>query len=140
MYWQYKRMGEVAFVEQENDIAKEWIAENPGRFVQLTFLRIVYFWAGLPRKGLGLGQQGRNLMMALSSLLAIGGLLLAAKRCVHGVFLFASLILFYPLIYYITFPSARYRHAIEPELIVLVVYLIAEVCCGMLSRRRPAAA
>jgi 4-amino-4-deoxy-L-arabinose transferase-like glycosyltransferase len=138
MYWQYKRMGEAAFVEEQGDIAKEWIAANPQRFAELTVLRVIYFWAGLPRTGFG--QEARNLLLALSSLLAIGGLLLALKRRVHGAFLFATLIVFYPLIYYITFPSARYRHAIEPELIVLAVYLIVAVCAGVRSRRQPARA
>jgi hypothetical protein len=79
-------------------------------------------------------------LLALSSLLAFGGLLLSLRRRVHAVFLFATLIVFYPLVYYIAFPSARYRHAIEPELMVMTVYLIAAVFTGIRSRRRPVAA
>jgi hypothetical protein len=60
-----------------------------------------------------------------SSILAIGGLMLAAKRRIHGVFLFATLLGFYPLIYYFTFPTPRYRHAIDPELVILAVFLIS---------------
>ena len=70
-------------------------------------------------------KQVRNLLFLASSLLSIGGLLLALKRRVHGVFLFVTLWLFYPLIYYITVPEPRYRHAIEPELVVLAVFLIS---------------
>ena len=66
----------------------------------------------------------RNLLFLASSLLSIGGLLLAFKRRVHGVFLFATLLLSYPLIYYITVPEPRYRHAIEPELVILAVLLL----------------
>jgi hypothetical protein len=47
-------------------------------------------------------EQVKNLLFLASSLLAIGGLLLAAKRRAHGVFLFATLLLFYPLVYYVT--------------------------------------
>jgi glycosyltransferase involved in cell wall biosynthesis len=61
-----------------------------------------------------------------SSVVAIWGLLLALKRRVHGVFLFASLIVFYPLVYYICFPQPRYRHPIDPELLILGVYLVSE--------------
>jgi hypothetical protein len=60
-----------------------------------------------------------------SSLLAIGGLLLAFKRRVHGVLLFATLLAFYPLVYYITFTQPRYRHPIDPELVILAVFLIS---------------
>jgi hypothetical protein len=62
-----------------------------------------------------------------SSLLAIGGLLLAFKRRAHGVLLFAMLLLSYPLIYYITSTEPRYRHAIEPELVILAVFLISSL-------------
>ena len=48
------------------------------------------------------------------------------KRRIHGVFLFASLILVYPLVYYICFPEPRYRHPIDPELVILGVYLVSE--------------
>jgi len=58
--------------------------------------------------------------------LGIWGLLLAIKRRVHGVFLFASLLVFYPLVYYICFPEPRYRHPIDPELLILGVYLVSE--------------
>ena len=57
---------------------------------------------------------------------AIWGLLLALKRRVHGVFLFASLLAFYPLVYYICFPEPRYRHPIDPELLILGVYLVSQ--------------
>jgi hypothetical protein len=66
----------------------------------------------------------KNLLFLASSLLSIGGLLLAFKRRVHGVLLFATLLLSYPLIYYITVPEPRYRHPIEPELLILSVFLL----------------
>jgi len=37
---------------------------------------------------------------------------------VRGAWLFAGLILTYPTTYYFVFPHARYRHPIEPELII----------------------
>ena len=121
-YGLYKQMGEAAFDSEEADQAKDWIAQHPNRFLVLTFRRFIFFWSGIPREGL---QQIKNLLFLASSLLAIGGLLLAAKRRVHGVLLFATLLLSYPLIYYITFPQPRYRHAIDPELVILVVFLIS---------------
>jgi hypothetical protein len=41
--------------------------------------------------------------------------------------------IFYPGIYYFVYPHARYRHPIEPELTVLIVFLIFE------ARRRTGA-
>jgi 4-amino-4-deoxy-L-arabinose transferase-like glycosyltransferase len=120
---------EAAISGQQAHEAKAWIAQHPKRFLVLCFRRFIFFWAGLPRTWAGLPVTGmkqvRNLLFLASSLLSIGGLLLALKRRVHGVFLFVTLWLFYPLIYYITVPEPRYRHAIEPELVVLAVFLIS---------------
>jgi hypothetical protein len=32
----------------------------------------------------------------------------------------------YPAIYYIVYPHARYRHPIEPEIMILVVFMFSE--------------
>jgi len=55
---------------------------------------------------------------------------------VYGVFLFATLLLFYPLIYYISVPEARYRHAIEPELAILAVFLVSSFSARVQLRRQ----
>ncbi len=123
----YKRMGELAFCADQGRRAREWIAENPGKFAVITLRRIYFFWNGLPR----LAQrpwlaETKNTHILLVSVLGLGGLLLALKRRVHGVFLFATLLAFYPLVYYICFPEPRYRHPIDPALIILGVYLVSE--------------
>lgn len=127
----YKRLGEPAINAAQAKEAKEWIAENPGRFVEVSVLRLFYFWAGLPRTWTGLplppSKQVKNLFFLGSSLLAFAGLFLAFKKRVHGLFLFATLLLFYPLTYYISVPEPRYRHAIEPVLVMLAVFLCISV-------------
>jgi hypothetical protein len=35
--------------------------------------------------------------------------------------------LVYPAIYYFFYPGARYRHPIEPELLILIVFVISEI-------------
>ena len=32
----------------------------------------------------------------------------------------------YPTVYYFVFPHARYRHPIEPEFVILIVFLLSE--------------
>jgi 4-amino-4-deoxy-L-arabinose transferase-like glycosyltransferase len=127
----FKQMGEAAINAEQADEAKAWIAQHPKRFLVLCSRRFIFFWAGLPRTWAGLPRTGlervRNLVFLASSLLAIGGLLLAFKRRAHGVLLFAMLLLSYPLIYYITSTEPRYRHAIEPELVILAVFLISSL-------------
>jgi GT2 family glycosyltransferase len=123
----YQRLGELAFCADQGRLARQWIADNPGKFAVNSVKRFYYFWNGIPR----LSQipwlaEIKNTHILLLSVLGIGGLLLALKRRVHGVFLFASLLLFYPLVYYICFPEPRYRHPIDPQLLILGVYLVSE--------------
>lgn len=123
----YKRLGELAFCQDQGRLAKQWIVQHPRKFAVITLRRVWFFWNGIPR----LSQiqwlaEVKNTHVLLLSVLGLGGLLLACKRRVHGVFLFASLLLFYPVVYYICFPEPRYRHPIDPALVILGVYLVSE--------------
>ncbi len=123
----YQRLGELAFCADQGRLARQWIAAHPGKFAVNTVKRFYYFWNGIPRLSkIQWLAQLKNTHILLLSVLGIGGLLLALKRRVHGVFLFASLLAFYPLVYYICFPEPRYRHPIDPQLLILGVYLVSE--------------
>ncbi len=61
-----------------------------------------------------------------SSVLAVWGLARAMRKHVPGIRLFLWLILLYPAVYYVVFPHARYRHPIEPELGILMVYVVSQ--------------
>ena len=123
----YQRMGELAFCTDQGRLAKQWIAANPGKFVEISLKRVYYFWNGIPRlsKYAALAEL-KNTHTLLLSVVGIWGLLLALKRRIHGVFLFATLVAFYPLVYYICFPEPRYRAPIDPELLIMGVYLVSE--------------
>lgn len=123
----YKKMGEADFAALQGRLARQWISENPGKFATITFRKFIYFWNGLPRltKYPQL-EQFKNSLYLASSLVGTFGLILAIKRRVHGVFLFACLIIVYPLVYYVSFASPRYRHPIDPVLLILGVYLVSE--------------
>jgi hypothetical protein len=91
-------------------------------------------WTGQP---IPPSKQLKNLFYLGFSLLSFGGLFLVMKKRVHGAFLFATVMLFYPLTYYITVPETRYRHAIEPVLLMLAVYLAWYLFAG--RRQQPQA-
>ena len=63
-----------------------------------------------------------------SAILAFAGLWVMWRRRNPATFLFASLLLAAPLVYYFTFPHPRYRAPIEPEMLILMVglFLAAE--------------
>ncbi len=124
---EYQRLGEVAYVAERQREAVDFIRHNPSRFVGLMLRKSVYYWDDTPMGSQHwLNSLGRNGLFLASSLLAFWGLGLAIVRRRRGVFLFASLLAAYPLVYYVVFPHPRYRHPIEPELVILAAYLISE--------------
>jgi 4-amino-4-deoxy-L-arabinose transferase-like glycosyltransferase len=133
----YQRIGEVAYVTERKHEALQWISENPVHFAQLTAKRVLLFWAGIPRSELWGGFQVRDASEAAffsSSALSFVGLVLVLRRRIRGRFIFAVSLLVYPVIYYLTFPHERYRHPIEPLMVLLALYPIAE---ALESRRKP---
>jgi len=133
----YQRMGEVAYVAARKREALQWISENPARFAQITAKRVLLFWAGIPRSEVVAGFDIRDLSEAtffFSSALAFVGLVLVLRHPVRGRFIFAVSLLVYPVIYYLTFPHERYRHPIEPLMVLLALYPVAE---ALESRLKP---
>ncbi|HKT68686.1 MAG TPA: hypothetical protein VJP83_04580, partial [Terriglobales bacterium] len=55
---------------------------------------------------------------------AFAGLWLCLRHRVRGTFLLACALLVYPIPYYIAFPAPRYRHAIEPVMVMLITYAL----------------
>ena len=101
-----------------------WMQQHPDRWASRTFRHVVVDADGKPRDTLLQAlEQARTSLFLATSLLAFGGLVLAVRNRVHGVFLFASLLIVYPLVYYVSFPLPRYRHPIEPMMTILGVYL-----------------
>ena len=123
----YRQMGEIAYVAERKREATAFIREDYGRFAMLSVKRFIYYWAGLPRlaKNPALAPFKNSVFLA-SSLLGFWGLGRALRKRRTGAWLFFWLILCYPLVYYFVFPHPRYRHPIEPELGMLMVYVISE--------------
>lgn len=125
----YEQMGEVAYVQMKKAAALTFVRTHPGKFLTLCVRRAVFYWYGTPRDtGVAALSESRNLGFLLSSILAFGGLWVMWRRANPATFLFASLLLAVPLVYYLTFPHPRYRAPIEPQMLVLAVglFLAAE--------------
>jgi len=124
----YQGMGEIAYAHERGREAMEFIRSHPAMFVSLSLKRAYYFWFGTPRTSGTPGlSRSRYVFFLLSTVLAFLGSWLVIKQKKPGAFLYASLILVYPLVYYITFPHPRYRHPIEPEMMILGVWFVIEV-------------
>jgi 4-amino-4-deoxy-L-arabinose transferase-like glycosyltransferase len=117
----YKERGEIAYIDERKGQALDFIQDDYSRFAILCFKRFVYFWAGLPRDTVAHTILA-NTLYFLSSVLAILGLARALRKRLPGAWLMFWLLVLCPSPYYITFILPRYRHPVEPELLILIVY------------------
>jgi hypothetical protein len=123
----FQRMGELAYAADCKRLAFEWVRENPGRFAIISLKRFFYYWNGVPKATDSRAPVDFRTSLFLAwSVLAIWGLFRSLRQNRPGAWLFAGLILTYPTTYYFVFPHARYRHPIEPELLILAVFLVME--------------
>ncbi len=123
----YKELGELAYVAERKREAMAYIRRDYTRFAGLSLRRFFFYWGGLPK-----AEENpvvvffRKSLFAASSVLAFWGLGRALRKHKPGAWLFFWLVLIYPLVYYFLFPRPRYRHPIEPELGILMLYVISE--------------
>ena len=124
----FERLGEIAYEADCRRLAFDWIRAHPGRFAIISMKRFFYYWNGVPRPTDSTAPWDfRSSLFLASSVLAIWGLVRALRQKRPGAWLFAGLVVTYPTVYYFVYPHARYRHPIEPELVILVVFLLCEV-------------
>jgi hypothetical protein len=110
----YVRMGEAQYVALRQQMAIQFIRQNPAEFRHLTRTRFDFFWAP--------GSGRRRLGAACWSILALAGVLLALRHEPLRAVAFAGALLFYPLPYYITLAETFYRYPINPIMTLLALY------------------
>jgi 4-amino-4-deoxy-L-arabinose transferase-like glycosyltransferase len=134
----YFHMGEMPFMEEEKRKALDFIRAYPGIEVKLIAERFVAFWTGLPDPWHGFLSADTPLVRVLlicNTVAALGGLLgiaaLLWKRSPY-VFPVAAYPLVFPWLYYITHSNLRYRHPIDPVMLLLVA-----IAAGSVLKRSP---
>ena len=123
---QFRQLGEIRFMDLKRQEVNQFIREHPGRFAWFTLQRAMYFWIGTPQADYVAGYDlrlARHLAFLLPAIFAWAGLFLSLRDRIPASFLLACCLVIYPLPYYLVNPFPRYKHAIEPEIILLAVYL-----------------
>lgn len=119
----YSALGETGYIDYYKKDSLRFVGEYPLEFLNLTLHRTWWFWDGT-----SLLYQSREWWQPWEfwplSLVGWLGLLFALTRRPRGWLFFAAALIIYPLPYYFVYPVAKYRHAIEPELLLLSVYLV----------------
>jgi 4-amino-4-deoxy-L-arabinose transferase-like glycosyltransferase len=121
----YLHMGETAFMEEEKTKALAFIVAHPRIEAWLIAQRFVDFWTGTATP-LAAFRQADSLWLFLILLCNdaaplcafLGIIVLVATKNVYALPVVSVPILF-PLLYYVTHTSLRYRHPIDPIVLLL---------------------
>jgi 4-amino-4-deoxy-L-arabinose transferase-like glycosyltransferase len=125
----FQELGELGFMAEKRQEVRQFIREHPGRFLWFTVERAAYFWIAPPQAAIVAGYDlmiSRHTNFLLGAVFAFAGLWLTIRNKKRAAFLLACFLIIYPLPYYLVMPFPRYKHPIEPEMIMLVVYLFWE--------------
>jgi hypothetical protein len=109
-----REVGEAVYMGEKLREALAWIADNPGAFLRLTVMRIVYFWIGPPNRPLIL--LGHLVLLLLA---AVGGWhVLPTLRAPERAAVLLPLAT-YPLVYYVIAYMPRYGEPVRWILFLL---------------------
>jgi 4-amino-4-deoxy-L-arabinose transferase-like glycosyltransferase len=125
----FQELGEIGFMDEKRQQVVEFVRENPGTFARFTLERVWYFWAAPPQATIVAGYDlrfARHMTFLLGAVFAFAGLILLLRRKNRYRWLLAPFLLIYPLPYYLVNPFPRYKHPIEPIMLILIVYLLRE--------------
>jgi hypothetical protein len=98
-----RQIGEVAFNQELGLEAKAWIVHHPAQFSRLTLERVAEFWADVPYERIT-----RTVRLFWSAFAWAGLILLWRSGSKMAAFLIGSILVIYPVPYYVMQYSNRY--------------------------------
>jgi hypothetical protein len=126
----YFKMGETAFMDDEERKALEFMRAHPRAVLELTGERFVTFWTGLPepvQTFLSTDELLIRVLLVCNTVAAIGalaGIVVLTRRGSPYAFPATAYPVVYPWLYYVTHPNLRYRHPIDPVVLLLVAVAV----------------
>jgi len=137
----YQQMGEIAYMTAKKREAYTFMRSNPAKTVGMAVRNAWTFWLGVTDRNANPWYGGSAYLSidftanAAVILLGLAGVFLAFRGRNPAAPLYLSVVLFFPLIYYVTRPALRFRFAIEPVLAILAAYAAMSVLDWIRSRK-----
>jgi hypothetical protein len=125
----FHELGEIRFMDEKKQEFHEFVREHPWQFAWFSLERVWYFWVAPPQATIVAGYDlwvARHVEFLLAGLFAFAGLVLTFLRKNRYAWLLAPFLIVYPLPYYLVNPFPRYKHPIEPVMLMLIVYVLWE--------------
>jgi dolichyl-phosphate-mannose-protein mannosyltransferase len=134
----FARLGEIPYMHEKRREALAFLAQHPGLYFVQCLRRFVYLWTGfwnldpsnLQDEFHGFANVYLTLSLTIAMLLGLRPAVRNSSVPGEGAFsVFHSsreavlpyllVLLFYPIVFYLAAPAIRYRHVIDPEVVVL---------------------
>ena len=144
----YKRMGEIAYMAEKQKEAFAFMRTHPADALYFTFRRFVNNWLGVTDSPVDSWSHSPFYIKAfivlncLFPLFTLLGALLAHRERRPEAVPCVMVLLVFPLIFYVTHTSLRYRFPMDPIMVVLASYGVASAISLLRTRstREPEAA
>lgn len=128
----FHRIGEQAYMASEWIKFRTFLRRNPGIFIWRSVRRFIYVWTGYWSFNHQYLQEESYdpadipFRTALT-VLALIGLLKVFRTDSDRAIPYALMLVFYPMVFYITHPEIAYRHPIDPEILILACFAVATI-------------
>jgi len=138
----YKQLGETAYMDQKLHEASAYMRANPGHDAQLVYHRFVSTWLGTwdPIQDYWASAtffvrliESTNV---LYSLLVLLGALFASRSGNSDLIPYVAVLFFFPLVFYFTHASLRYRFPMDPVMTMLAANGIFSVGSFLAAQSR----
>ena len=138
---QYVRMTEIPYMEEKKHEAFAFVRAYPADTAQFVLHRFVRTWLEISESPADVWRTIPFFVKAFIvgnctySLLALLGALLALHSQNPSVTPMATVLMVYPIVFYITHTGLRYRFPIDPLMVVFAVYAVASALSLAKGRR-----
>jgi len=127
----YGQLGETAFMQEKWNLAAEFIRTHKRLELRLTWWRFKMFWLGSfhPLQDFqNADSEWIRAIFIVNFLTALGGaagIAVMFRRRSPFAFPAAAFVVVFPLVYYFAHASLRYRHPIDPVILLLAGVAVA---------------
>jgi 4-amino-4-deoxy-L-arabinose transferase-like glycosyltransferase len=127
----YAQMTEIPYMQEKQQEAIRFIRIHPLDTLNFTLHRFANNWLGMDQSPSEIWShvslQVKLIVLGncLFPLLSLLGALFAYREQNEAVLPLALVMFFFPLVFYITHASTRYRHPMDPVMLILAVYALA---------------
>lgn len=129
----YTQMGETAYMAEKWRMATSFMASHPALELRLTGRKVLDFWVGTDAPVKNFAEtdswliRGILLCNFFSAAGAVAGIFVSWRRKDTGTLALAPFPVAFPLLYYVTHADLRYRHPIDPVVLLLAAVAVWEV-------------